>query len=443
MFRATKRVREARLDLLKGLGDKQVKALYSVSAIKKLRQNEVLFKEGDIDQSFYVVLVGKIDIIKTDPQHQHVIDTLSEGDFLGDADYLGKSPRTVTAMAQLPSSVMVISAETFDALELKTQIFFQKLLYDSAVSRLKTIEQKESALTSKNTQLMEDLFYERTRARGDFADSEIIHGILKKIPRLPAFASSLVSMLLDEKTSADDLTEQVRNDPSLVGTVMKAINSPYYGFKQKITDIHRAIVMLGFNEMYQLIVSEGMRQVMPNTPEFREVHSHCVGISRIATILSQETHIGKSAEMATLGLLHDLGNVVKQLLAKQNPKLSVFIDNLDTSKLGALLLKSWGLPDIIWKSVEFQYYPEFTPPEKIDPEIRENVTLLYFAHLCYEFFMKDLPHRTSPAFLAEYEQVIRLDDFTISDIARVWILPGLKKNLESLPVSIKQLISEK
>jgi len=440
MDQSTRRDRDARLAFFKGLDEKQVRALYELAAIKKIQPDTVLFKEGDRDKAVYVILEGKIKIEKRHHQETKLVEILRDGDYIGGIDYIGDASRTTTAIAVEPSSVMKIDNETMAAFDEKSQIFFLKLLYDSASSKIRQLENRERELSVKNTLLMKEVFYERAQKKMDFSKSEIIQGLVKKIPKLPVFASSLVTMLVDERTSAEDLTEQIRNDPSLVGTVLKTVNSPYYGFRQKISDIHRAIVMLGFNEMYQLIVSEGVRQSMPKTPEFQKVHSHCIAISRIAAIISQETHVGRPAEMATIGLLHDIGHVVIQLLIQQNAKFSIFIDALDPAQLGSLLLRSWNLPEIICGCVRFQSYPEFVPPQSIDPEIRDNVILLYLSHLCLEYFQKNKDHGLSTIFLEDYTQLIDLKEYSVDDICRVWILPGLKKNMESLPVSLKRLI---
>ena len=144
--------------------------------------------------------------------------------------------------------------------------------------------------------------------------------------------------------------------------------------------------------------------------------------------------------MATIGLLHNTGQMVIQLLKDQNPKLSLFFDFLDQSQMGSLLLKSWNLPDIVWKSVEFQSYPEFSLPENIDPEIRNGVTLLYLSRLCLEFIQKPAERSLSTVFLEDYTQLINFKDFSVVEICQGCIVPELRRNSDTLPSSLKELI---
>ncbi|MBW1901882.1 MAG: HDOD domain-containing protein [Deltaproteobacteria bacterium] len=434
-----KKNRDGRLAFFKGLDKKQIKTLYDMSAIKKLQPGDTLFKEGDMDQTLNIILSGKIQVEKNNKGKVEQIETLGEGNYVGGIPSIGKTPRTTSAVVCEPSTVMSIDSVTMDALEDNIQLFFQKLLNDQANERIRQLEEKGSKLTLKNTLLLEDIYDVRVQGKIDFNNAEIIQNIIRKIPRLPAFTSSLASMLLDARASVDEITEQIRNDPSLVGIVMKTVNSAYYGFKQKVADVHRAIVLLGFNEIYQMIIAEGIRQTMPKTPEFEKIHSHSVAISRIAAILSKESRTGKPAEMATIGLLHNTGQLVIQLLKEQNPKLSLFFALLDQSQMGSLLLKSWNLPEIVWRSVEFQSYPEFSPPENIDPEILNGVTLLYLSRLCLEFIQKHEKYGLSAVFLDDYTQLINFKDFSVAEICQGCILPELKRNSDTLPSSLKEL----
>ena len=149
------------------------------------------------------------------------------------------------------------------------------------------------------------------------AELEAIQSIIKKIPKLPIFASGLTSKLMGTRASASEVAEDVKNDPSLVGIVLKTVNSAYYSFQKKVSDIQHAIVLLGFNEIYSMIIAQGVRETMPNTLSFRELHAHSVAISNIAYSISNHVKTGKPSELATVGLLHDVGQIVIELLKEQ------------------------------------------------------------------------------------------------------------------------------
>lgn len=437
-----KKNQDVQLIAFKGLGEKEINALYKNIPIKKLQPNQILIKEGNIDQTVYIILSGKLRIVKNISGQINSIATLQKGQWLGEIAFVRQVPRAASAIAIEPTTVMVFDRNTIHSLDDRTQLFFYKRLFSLSVERVKHLEKTQKALANKNKQLMDDIFSERVQVKADFRTSEMIQNIIKKIPRLPIFASDLTSRLLGTRSSASDVAKNIKNDPSLVGIVLKTVNSAYYSFQKKVSDIQHAIVLLGFNEIYNMILAEGVRRTMPNTLSFRELHAHSVAISNIAYSISNHVKIGKPSELATIGVLHDVGQIVIELLKERNPKIAIFIASLDRSQMGPLLLETWNLPEVLWRTVEFLPYPEFSSPDNIPEEFRNNVIILYLAHLCYDLFL-GRPENTLPtSFLDENKRLIGLKDYSLYEIAQRCVLPGLVKKITSLPAPLRKLIQE-
>jgi HD-like signal output (HDOD) protein len=437
-----KKNQDVQLIAFKGLGEKEINALYKNIPIKKLQPNQILIKEGDIDQAVYIILSGKLKIVKNINGQTNTIATLQAGQWLGEIAFVRQVPRAASAIAIEPTTVMAFDRNTIHSLDDRTQLFFYKRLFSLSVERVKHLEKTQKALANKNKHLMDDIFSERVQVKADFRTSETIQGIIKKIPKLPIFASGLTSKLMGARASASEVAEDVKNDPSLVGIVLKTVNSAYYSFQKKVSDIQHAIVLLGFNEIYNMIIAEGVRETMPNTLSFRELHAHSVAISNIAYSISNRIKIGKPSELATIGLLHDVGQIVIELLKERNPKMAVFIASLDKSQMGSLLLETWNLPEVLWRTVEFMPYPEFSTPDNIPEELRNNVILLYLAHLSYDLFL-GRPGNTLPtSFLDENKRLIGLKDYSLYEIAKRCALPGLLQKITSLPAPLRKLIKE-
>ena len=206
--------------------------------------------------------------------------------------------------------------------------------------------------------------------------------------------------------------------------------------------MNHAIVLLGFNRVYQMIMAESLRQSLPDTPVFQELYFHSLAISHIAFAICQESQVGRPSEMATIGLLHDIGQVVIELLKKQNPKLTILIDSLDGAGMGSELLRTWNLPQTVWKSIEYQFYPEFSPTSNVPDEVLENVTVLYLAHACY-YFLQNSPEEELPTpFLDEYLRLLKWEKFSVHDIIYNLVLPSLRKRIDVLPKSLAKLLED-
>jgi len=419
------------------LSEKELIELSSRAKIDKLQTGEILIKKDDPDQMAFVILDGKIRIVQGPKTHQKPVAVFSKGDWI-EAVALAKNPlRMTSVIAAEPTRILALDKTTIDSLNDKTQLSVYKRLAHLSAERVRRLKKSENNLIAKNMQLKEDIFNYRSPLKTDFHQSEMIKGIIKKVPRLPAFATTLSNQLFTK-----ELVEQIKRDPALVAIVLKTINSAFYSFQKKIADIHHAVVLLGFEQIYQVVIAEGIRSTMPNTPKFKALHLHSEIISHIAFMLSLESHHGHPAEIASFGLLHEIGQIVIQLLENQNPRLAALIEVLDQAQLGSLLLKEWNLPDVLWKSVEYQSYPEFSSPHHIPEELRYNVTLLYLSHLCYDLFQGNKEQKRSTTFLDEYIELTNWQGLTLDEIARERLLPAMLKKIKTYPVPLRQLIEK-
>ncbi len=425
------------ISVFNGLSEKEMIELSSRAKIDKLQAGEIFMKKDVLDQMVFIILDGKIKIVQGPKAHQVTIAAFSKGDWI-EAMAFAKDPLRITsAIAAEPTRIMALDKTTIDSLNDKTQLTVYKRLAHLSAERIHLLKKSENHLLSKNMQLKEDIFNFRSPLKTDFHQSEMIKGIIKKVPRLPAFATTLSSQLFTK-----ELVEQIKRDPALVAIVLKTINSAFYSFQKKISDIHHAVVLLGFEQIYQIVIAEGIRRTMPNTSKFKALHLHSEIISHIAFMLSLESRHGHPAEMASLGLLHEIGQIVIQLLKGQNPRLATLVEALDQAQLGSLLLKEWNLPDVLWKCVEFQSYPEFSSPHHIPEELSYNVFLLYLSHLCYDLFQGKKEPKLSTTFLDEYIELTNWQGLSLDEIFGKRLLPAMVKKKSTYPLPLRQLIEK-
>jgi hypothetical protein len=106
------------------------------------------------------------------------------------------------------------------------------------------------------------------------------------------------------------------------------------------------------------------------------------------------------------------------------------------------MLKEWNLPDVLWKSVEFQAYPEFSSPHNIPEELRYNITLLYLSHLCYNLFQGKKESELSTTFFDEYIELTSWRGLTLDEIFRERLLPAMVKKSKTYPLPLRQLIEK-
>lgn len=423
-----------------GFKEKDFIALYNLGELQSVAPGKALFKEGEQDPSLHLVLKGSLRLVKSADGTLRELGTLKPGEWVPEAFVCESILRTGSAVATEPSTVLTVSWPVFNSLDPELRTLILKRINDGTAARIQDLFERQETLRRRVEVLTAYIQRSHAERNRDYAQSEMIVGMLEKVPKLPMYASRLAQMLLDQNVSAKDVANLARNDPSIVSAVLKRVNSAYYNWQKKISDFQHAVILLGFNQVYQLVIADGMKKTMPDTPEFQELHEHSVVVSHLAGEICLLHHRRKASMMSTIALLHDIGKSMILLLKRQNPKLHVLIDMLDSGKIGAMLLAKWNIPDTVCLSLEYQHYPEFAPPARIPAETRETVALLHVAHLCVDHLKGSAETLERSPFAAEYLQLVKAGAASVRDLVALQLLPAMEKKFPSLPESVRKLM---
>jgi CRP-like cAMP-binding protein len=105
--------------------------------INEFDVGEVIFEEGSTGRELFVVLDGRIDIVKKSGASETVIVTLSKGEFFGEMAVIDGSARSATAVSAAPKTrVMRINHARFVYL-VSQQPAFALMVMDALSKRLR------------------------------------------------------------------------------------------------------------------------------------------------------------------------------------------------------------------------------------------------------------------------------------------------------------------
>ncbi|MCP4669916.1 MAG: HDOD domain-containing protein [Desulfobacula sp.] len=200
---------------------------------------------------------------------------------------------------------------------------------------------------------------------------------IRNLPTLPMVANNVIKLTQNPDSTAAEIAEAISQDQSLSTRVLKTANSAYYGFPRKITTINYAIVVLGFNNIKNIVLSATIMARFSKSDEnslfdLREFWQHSLLCGIISKKISEHMGIKNSEEIFVCGLLHDFGKLILDsffhdefVLALQMSKeknISIMkaenkIFGFNHSGVGALLLRRWSLPPSLVKTVEFHHSP--------------------------------------------------------------------------------------
>lgn len=87
--------------------------------------------------------------------------------------------------------------------------------------------------------------------------------ILLKIKALPPLDDTVIkiqSICMDKESSLADLSKTIEQDPMLTANILKAANSPLYGFSREVKNINHAVSLFGMATVRGFALSSAIRQ---------------------------------------------------------------------------------------------------------------------------------------------------------------------------------------
>lgn len=181
---------------------------------------------------------------------------------------------------------------------------------------------------------------------------------LLRIPPL-SHAAARLHLMNDEMADLRELAALISSDPALSGLVLRLVNSPLFGVRQRVTGILQAVALVGLDRLRVLATTAALRILIGSTSAsaaLTRCWQHSVACALIAQDLAARVGFDEDATY-TAALLHDIGcfamlscwpKEYSQLLATCSPAQllarefeSVGVSHPDA---GAYLLQNWGLP---------------------------------------------------------------------------------------------------
>jgi serine/threonine protein kinase len=120
------------LGFFKGFSDADIWELIRACTWQTFSPGQSIIREGDMDNSFYIVLSGVVIIEKGGS----VVNILQEGDCFGEMGYLTRARRIASAIARSDVSLMKVNDSTIDRAAEGTQLRFHKSFVRTLIERL-------------------------------------------------------------------------------------------------------------------------------------------------------------------------------------------------------------------------------------------------------------------------------------------------------------------
>jgi HD-like signal output (HDOD) protein len=231
-----------------------------------------------------------------------------------------------------------------------------------------------------------------------------VNRIIRGVRSLPTFKEKVVKlekMITKENASINKIADEVKKDVSITSSVLKLANSAAFPTVSTISDVDRAITIVGLKELRNVLYSIEVERIMKEKyPDFKEVWEESKECAYYCSFLAQRKKTSKEITnyMYISGLLHDIGKIVMltyeeesveaiRNIAKirEEPFCMEFeeaVVGINHHNVGLIIGRKWNFPKIIYKAINSYRTPYM---QFNDDDFKRIILGLYLSIKIIEF----------------------------------------------------------
>ena len=264
------------------------------------------------------------------------------------------------------------------------------------------------------------------------------------IPPCPTVLTEFTAEANKEDPDFRRLSHLINRDVALAASVLKTINSPFYGLSKKARTVHDALTLLGLRQTSRLVAGLLLRKAFATTksPAMFEYWESSAKIALISGYLAREFEAANLEEAHTFALFRDCGVPAlltrypeyEQMLTKtrkENERRRCEMERaeygFDHALVGATLAQSWHLPSETWQAI--RVHTQYGEPGFCQRENARFVKLIALALLAERL---QRTHRGS----------FEAEAWTGEDAFIAEVLGPTQERLEPLANDIKRILQQ-
>ena len=257
---------------------------------------------------------------------------------------------------------------------------------------------------------------------------------------LPEICIKINEMVDDPRCSATRIGKVIDKDAALTARLLKIVNSAFYRFPSRIETVSRAITIIGYRELRDLIfaatVAGIFERISNDLVNLDDFWRHGIYSGILSRLIAGRCGVLHSERLFISGLMHDIGQLI---ISYKMPKAMRAVLNLSESQgvplheaeqqllgfthadVGAELMKSWQFPQTQQNVARYHHNPAAAKENILE------VNIVYLANIIAQI---------AETGLIDTEHLAKVD-------RKVWMMTQVSKNdVESLLLEAREQFIE-
>lgn len=250
---------------------------------------------------------------------------------------------------------------------------------------------------------------------------------LDTLPTLPVVALQLGELVHARNVTVSQVAELLRTDPATSAKLLRLVNSAYFGIPGGVADVAKAIPFVGFNTLYQLVLSITVLETLDAHAgkEVRALWLHSLAVATAARELALEIRSPDPGSSFTAGLLHDMGKIALAKLEPEAFRAALRIASTEHvpmhvaeqaaglpphDRVGTALARQWRFPATL--AIPIEQHHDIHKPQvrgRLSATLRTQTEIVaaadFLAHACQNTFEGGPAVEPSPDMVALFERV--------------------------------------
>ncbi len=201
---------------------------------------------------------------------------------------------------------------------------------------------------------------------------------LDTLPTVPAVATEILNIFSGEDPDVDKVIKLIEADQAITMRLLRLVNSAYFGFRNPVTSVSRAVALLGLSQLRSVLlsvtVSESLlKPLKSKSPRDQEsLWKHSLGCAVWSELIAETVDTELKTDAFVGGLLHDVGKLILEECFPEKYELvekrcedehepwfiaEKEILGIDHTTVGKWLAAKWNLPKTLVQTIWLHHQP--------------------------------------------------------------------------------------